>query len=254
MLVIPKKKRRIRISTQSKHFPGLEHLDEHLNDAFRSSHLFQTFSPTLQQKLYKISSPASYRKGQILFAEGEAARGVFLVEEGRVKLGAESPDGKSLIVHMAIPGDIVGIPAAVSGRSYEVTAEALETTQVRFVSRKSFVQWIEVNGEAGLRTAEILSDIYYAAYAELRYLGLSTSAEARLARFLLAKTLNHNSHGANHQPVKIHMTHQHMAAVIGLSRETVTRVLSEFRRKGLVKPQNSHLTIENALGLRELVI
>lgn len=253
MLVIPKKKRRARSPTQAGHLT-LEHLEEHLNNPFRSNHLFRTLSPTLKEQLRSLSSPATYRKDHVLFAEGQLARGVFLIEQGRVKLEAESSDGKSLILHIAMPGEIAGLPATVSGRRYEVTAETMETSLIRFVTRRSFLHWAEFSGGAGLKIAEVVSDIYFATYSELRYLGLSTAAEARLARFLLAKTFNHKSHGSHHESTRIHMTHQQIASIIGLSRETVTRLLAEFKRKGLVTPQNSHLIIESAEGLRNLLI
>jgi len=251
MLVIPKKKRRTR-STQTKHITGaLEHVEQDLNDALRSIHIFRNFSPALREKLFSVSFPATHGKGHMLFAEGQPARGVFLIEQGRVKLAVESADGKSLILHTALPGEIVGLPATISGRRYETTAETMETTQVHFVPRNPFLHWLQSSGEAGLRIAEILSEIYHASFRELRYLGLSTSAQARLARFLLAKASNHDSNGA--PPSRIRMTHQQIAAVIGLSRETVTRLLAVFKRKGLVTVHNAELLVVNSAGLRQLL-
>jgi CRP/FNR family transcriptional regulator, cyclic AMP receptor protein len=252
MLVIPEKKRRKRSPTETKYVTAVFG-EENLNNQLSSDRLFRNLSPALQEKLCSISIPATYRKGHLLFAEGQLPRGVFLIEQGRVRLAAESSDGKSLLLHIAVPGEILGLPATVSGKRYEITAEATETTQVNFIPRNSFLQWVDLNREAGLRVAEVLSEIYYATYRELRYLGLATSAEARLARFLLVKTSNHNSHNGHAGATGISMTHQEIAAVIGLSRETVTRLLSEFKRRGLVNPQNSHLTIGNAAGLLELL-
>ena len=78
----------------------------------------------------QISYPA------ILFVEGQEARGVFVICNGRIKLSASSADGKSLILRIAEPGEVVGLPGTISGKPYEVTAEALEPIQANFIPRE----------------------------------------------------------------------------------------------------------------------
>jgi CRP/FNR family transcriptional regulator len=253
MRIIPKKKRRALNPGETRQVPGLsEHLEAHFAP-ISTARILRDLSPALLQQLYRVSTPATYTKGHVLFTEGEPARGVFLIEQGRVRLAAESSDGKSLILNIAVAGQIVGLPASVSGRRYEATAETTEWTEVKFVPRKCLLSWIQMNGEAGLRIAEVLSEIYFATYQELRYLGLSRSAEARLARFLLSKPNTKDAHNGCNGTSDVYMTHHEIAAVVGLSRETVTRLLADFKRRGLVRPQNSHLTIQDAVGLEQLL-
>jgi CRP/FNR family transcriptional regulator, cyclic AMP receptor protein len=118
-------------------------------------------------------------------SEGDKPEGVFVLRSGRVKLSAGSVDGKSLVVRRAEPGEVVGLPAAISGKPYELTAEAMETIEYSFIVREAFLSFLRQHGQAALRMAEILSDTYEATLHQVRYLGLSASTAEKIARFLL---------------------------------------------------------------------
>jgi CRP/FNR family transcriptional regulator, cyclic AMP receptor protein len=141
-----------------------------------------------------ISSPATYPRGAVLFVEGQEPRGIFILCNGRVKLYGGSPSGKTLIFRIAEAGEIIGLPGTLSAKPYEVTAEALEPTQANFIRRDDFLAFLRRHGETALRVAEMLSNIYHATCQEVRYLGLSSSAAEKLARFLLDLKPAKNSH------------------------------------------------------------
>lgn len=252
MLVIPRKKRRMRSPTENRQTPyGLEVIENCLTDPLPKERLFGNLPQAVRAELGAISSSAAYHKGEILFAEDQAPRGVFVICKGRVKLSANSSDGKSLILHMAAPGEVVGLPGTISGKRYETTAEAIEPVQANFIPRIPFRDFVRAHGEVGLKVAEILSDIYHATYREVRYLGLSGSAEGKLARFLLDLTANHD-HG-HARATKLTLTHEEIADMVGTSRETVTRLFAEFKRKRLVEVQCSRVLIANKAGLQKLL-
>jgi CRP-like cAMP-binding protein len=166
MLVIPRKKQRMRSLTESMKTPyGLEVVENCLTHPLPKDRLFCNLPQAMQAELDAISSSATYRRGEILFAEGQAPRGVFVISKGRVKLSASSSDGKSLIIRMADPREVVGLPGTISGKHHEVTAEAFERVQASFIPRKPFRDFVQAHGEVGLRVAEILSDIYHATYS-----------------------------------------------------------------------------------------
>jgi CRP/FNR family transcriptional regulator, cyclic AMP receptor protein len=253
MLVIPRKKRRIRSLTENMKTPyGLEVVENCLTHPPPKDRLFCNLPQAVQAELDAISSSATYRKGEILFAEDQAPRGVFVISKGRVKLYASSSDGKSLIIRMADPREVVGLPGTISGKRYEVTAEAFEPVQASFIPRKPFRDFVRAHGEVGLRVAEILSDIYHATYREVRYLGLSGSAEGKLARFLLDLTSDQD-HDHGHARATLTLTHEEIAGMVGTSRETVTRLFAEFKRKRLVEVYGSKLVIANRGRLQKLL-
>lgn len=214
--------------------------------------LFCNLAPGTLALLDAISSPATYPKGAILFVEGQEPRGVFVICNGRVKLSASSPGGKSLILRIALPGEVIGLPGTISGKPYEATAEAHEPIQVNFIPRKPFLEFLRAHGEVALKVAETLSDIYYATYREVRCLGLSGSAEEKLAWFLLDFAARRASDDGQTRVV-LTLTHEEIAEIIGSSRETVTRLFSDFKRKGFVQVHGSTLVLVDKTGLRELL-
>ena len=207
--------------------------------------------PTLEE-LEKIKYASAYPPGAVLFVEGQAPRGVYIVCNGRVKLSTTSRDGKTLILRIAQAGEILGLHATVSGRPYELTAEALQACQLDFVRRDDFLRFLQEHGDACLHAAQHLSRNCQSAYEVIRSLGLSHSVSEKLARLLLewASDGEHTDDGIR---IKISLTHEEIAQLIGTSRETVTRVLSEFREKKIAKLRGSTLMIMNKAGLEQLV-
>ena len=161
---------------------GLKVIENCLTCPLYKDRLFCNLAPKALAGLDAISSLATYPKGAILFVEGQEPRGVFVICNGRVKLFASSAGGKSLILRIADPGELIGLPGTISGKPYEVTAEAQEPIQANFIPRKPFLEFLRAHGEVALRVAETLSDIYYATYREVRYLGLSGSVGSSNSR------------------------------------------------------------------------
>ena len=255
--VIPRKRQRIMLVAKAMKTPyGLQVIESCLTCPMMKDRLFCNLPPRALEGLDAISSSATYPKGAILFVEGQDPRGVFVICNGRVKLSAGSADGKSLILRIADPGEVVGLPGTISGKAYEVTAEALEPIQANFIPRDPFLQFLREHGEVALRVAEILSDIYHATYQEIRYLGLSGSAAEKLARFVLDLAVEKGEtigQSDGLQRVPLTLTHEEIAQMIGSSRETVTRLFTDFKRKHLLEVHGSILIITNKAGLEKVL-
>lgn len=230
---------------------GLNILDNCLACPVREEHLFCNLPAPALQKLNEIKSTAVYPKSAVLFIEGQQPRGVFVLCTGKVKLSTTSTEGKTLITQISNAGDVLGLNAAISNHPYEVTAEMVEPGQANFISREALLQFLKQYGEVALRVAEQLSRNYYSAYEELRTLGLTSSPAEKLARLLLSWC---REQGSNDQPqVKLTLTHEEIAEMIGTTRETVSRVFADFKKKQLVQVKGSSLIIRNKRGLEQLV-
>jgi len=228
---------------------GLEIIESCLSCPHREDRLFCNLPAPALQVLGTITSPATYPKGATLFVEGQLARGVFILCTGRVKLSTSSADGKSLIVRIAEPGEVLGLPATVTGKSYELTAEVIEPAQANFISRQDFLTFLREHGEAALRVAQQLGETYHSAVAEMRNIGLSHSTGEKLARFLLDLSGADNG-GDREVKVKLTLTHEEIAQIIGASRETVTRLFGDFKRKHLIDVRGSTVVIKNRTSLQ----
>lgn len=231
---------------------GLEIIESCLSCPHREDRLFCNLPPTAVQRLAEITSASSYPKGATLFVEGQSPRGVFILCSGRVKLSTSSADGRTLILRIADAGEVLGLPATVTGKPYELTADVIEPTQANFISRQEFLAFLRENGEAALRVAQQLGETYHSAIAEMRTIGLSHSVGEKLARFLLDLTADQDN-GKGEIKVTLTLTHEEIAQMIGASRETVTRVFGDFKKRQFVQVKGSTLIIKDKAGLESLL-
>jgi len=188
----------------------------------------------------------------MLFIEGQQPRGVFVLCAGRAKLFTSSTEGKTIITKVSEAGDVLGLNATISSRPYEVTAEMVEPGQANFIARDAFLQFLREHGEVALRVAEQLSRNYYSAYEEIRTLGLTTSPAEKFAKLLLSWNTDV---GQSPGPVamRLTLTHEEIGEMIGTTRETVSRLFAEFKKKQLVQLKGSTLIIRNKTALEKMV-
>lgn len=231
---------------------GLNILDNCLACPVREEHLFCNLSPPALQKLNEIKSTAVYPKSAVLFIEGQQPRGVFVLCNGKAKLSTSSSEGKTLITKISQPGDVLGLNAAISNHPYEVTAEMIEPGQANFIPRDALLQFLKQYGEVALRVAEQLSRNYYTAYEEIRTLGLTTSPAEKFAKLLLS-WYPEKAQSNGPAQLKLTLTHEEIAEMIGTTRETVSRLFSDFKKKQLLQVKGSTLVLRNKDGLEKLV-
>jgi CRP/FNR family transcriptional regulator len=220
----------------------------------RTETSFCGLSPRAAHHLDEIRRASSFPAGAILFMEGEQARGVHIICQGRVKLLTTNSEGKTLIFKIARPGEILGLNAALSGTPHEITAETLQPAQLAYLSREDFLRFIKENGDACLKVAQHLGRDCHSAYQVIRSIGLSNSVEERLARFLLDWATGATGGQSTNLgfKVKLALTHEEIAQLIGCSRESVSRGFSEFKRKHLVEVNGATLVVQNKMALEQL--
>jgi CRP/FNR family transcriptional regulator len=120
-------------------------------------------------------------RNTVLFREGQPARGVFVLCEGRAKLSVCSESGRRLTLRIAVPGEVLGLSASLSGSVYEVTAELLDNAQVAMVKRKDLLHFLREHREACLHVVTLLSQDLHVAYNRVRSVGLGRTRRLRSA-------------------------------------------------------------------------
>ena len=232
---------------------GLEVSDSCETCKIRAEGYFCNFESDLVKSFESLKYATVFPKGAVLFVEGQSPRGVFMLCTGRVKLTTCSSDGKALITRIAEGGEVLGLGAAVSGKPYMVTAETLNPCQVNFIKREDFLRFLKEYGTACLRVAEHLSNNYHNAFEQVRSLGLSHSASEKLAKLMLewcAKAGKETDKGIS---LKMTLTHEEIAQIIGASRETVTRLLGDFKGRQIINVKGSTLVIRDKAALAAMV-
>lgn len=232
---------------------GLQMAENCSSCKLRKAGWYCALSADLLKAFSAFSHLTTYPGDAILFVEGQMPRGGFVVCSGKVKLSTTSKEGKVLVIKIAEPGDIIGLSAAISGEAYEITAETMGPCLVNFVERDGLLRLMERSGELGLRSALAVSREFQSAYRDIHELVLARSSSGKLARLLLSWVGNGTEPSRDlriHAPV----THEEMAQRIGASRETVTRLLSDLRRRDLIKLEGSTLIIKNRTALEALAV
>jgi len=230
---------------------GLNLLDNCLTCPVREEYCFCNLSVHALQWLNEIKATAVYPKGSMLFMEGQQPRGVFVLCAGQAKLSASSFAGRTILTKVSESGDVLGLNAVVSNRPYEVTGEMTEPGRASFIARDSLLQFQKDHGEVGLRVAEQMSRDYYAVHEKIRILGLARSPSQKFAMLLLSWwTSTPENHRATQ--VKLRLTHEEIAEILGTTRETVSRLFSKFKKKQLLQLKGSNLVIRNRRALEKI--
>lgn len=232
---------------------GLEMVESCLTCRLRKTHWFCGLSADCLRSLGDVSHLITYPPGALLYVEGQAPRGAFVLCSGKAKLSTTSREGKVLILRIAEAGDVLGLSAVISGGNFELTAETTGPCLVNFIEREALLERIWKNGELGLRSSQALSREFQSAYRDIHDLVLARSSAGKLARLLLSWT-ERREKPANGAEIRIHpsLTHEEMAQMIGASRETVTRLMGDLKKREFIRLEGSTLVIRNRVGLEAL--
>ena len=233
---------------------GLEMVENCMTCKLRKDGWFCQLSSDLLRSFSAFSHLTTYPGGAILFVEGQLPRGAFVLCSGKVKLSTTSREGKVLVLKLVQPGEVMGLSAVISEEAYEVTAETIGPCLVNFVERDGLLKLIEHNGELGLRSAQAVSREFQSTYRDIHELVLSRSSSGKLARLLLSWVNRRDTDAGHELRIQAPATHEEMAQRIGASRETVTRLLSELKKKDFIRLEGSTLVIKNRTALEAMAV
>lgn len=183
-------------------------------------------------------SSRRYSRGESLCLEGHPATGIFVLLSGRAKEYLTSPRGKTAIVRIARPGDLVAVEPMVSGVDYLTTVDAIEDTVARFIPKRDFMGLMLQDEGFRLKVTQQLGERCRCAYSSVRRMGFAASMPARIAHFLLQwpengpapKTIRGGEGG---------ITQEEISSIVGATRETVSRVIASFRRQGWIRREGA---------------
>jgi CRP/FNR family transcriptional regulator, cyclic AMP receptor protein len=232
---------------------GLEIIESCMGCKASREGFFCRFSRGVLRSMDEASHHTIMPEGAVLFVEGQAPRGVFILCSGVVKLSTASKEGKVLILKQSEAGEVLGLSAAISGTNYEMTAETASACQLNFIGRGDLMNLLQSESEVGVRSAMWLSREFQGAYRDIHDLVLARSSSGKLARLLLS-CAPPGLQPSQELHLRSVMTHEEMAQRIGSSRETVTRLLTELKKKRLIRLEGATLVIRDRSGLEALAV
>src|SRR5436190_1198220 len=217
---------------------GFDIIESCMSCKLRKDRMFCNLPEGAVELMQSIKATAAYPKGALLCLEGQPARGVFILCNGHAKISTSSADGKTIILRIAGPGEVLGLSSTLSGKPHDFTIETMEPTQANFIGRADFLKFIAAHPAIGMKVADQLTHNCHCAYEEVRSLGLSRSVPEKVARLILQwseTATNARKSKDGKVQFKVTLTQEEIAQMIGSSRETVSRILSGFKKERLLQ-------------------
>jgi len=210
----------------------------------RKGSLFGSFCGDEVGGLDHTKSCSYYKKNQPLFIEGSSPRGVFCINDGKVKIFARGEEGKEQIIHLATSGDVVGFRAMFSGEPYKVSATTLEESNICFIGKTEFLNMVDTNPT--LRNG-IMKELSRELAERATFITnmAQKSVRERLAFSLLL--LNDI-----YKDEMINLSREDMANFVGTATETLIRLLKDFKDENFIVTHGRKVEITDREGLLSL--
>jgi CRP-like cAMP-binding protein len=231
------------------------HVTDPAHCEFCPTRLEGVFAPLTRDRLRVLDGckvDNVYHKGQVLFEEGHPARGVYCVYEGQVKLCKSGSQGRPQIIGIAKSGGLIGHRAVLTGKPHSFTAESLGEARVCFVEHHLFLTMLSANprmAESLLKRMAVELDTVEDRLMDI----VEKPVPVRLARLLLSLRDTYGRPSQKGTEITLSLTREEMAEMIGTTQETTIRLLSHFRKMGLVRLENKSITLLNPEKLSRLV-
>jgi CRP/FNR family transcriptional regulator len=178
-----------------------------------------------------------YKKNQSLFLEGSFPRGVFCINQGKIKVFKRGDEGKEQIIHIAKEGEMVGFRAMFSGDPYNVAAETLEESNICFIAKDDFLNMMDTNITLRNGIIKELSKELSDRASFITNMAQKSVRERLAFSLILLKTV--------YQPEPINLSREDMANFVGTATETLIRLLKDFKEEGIIEVHTRKLTILN---------
>jgi CRP/FNR family transcriptional regulator, cyclic AMP receptor protein len=197
---------------------------------------------------------AVHGRGTVILAEGEPARGVYILRSGRATVSIASSEGRVVMLRMAQAGDILGLNSTLRNVSYDTTVKALEPVRTDFISRNELLDFMRQH-EAGAQVLlKMLSQELSDLVDRVKLLLLPQRVNGRLAKLLLEWSGLNGSNGGGPARVDRVFTHEEIGQMICSSRETVTRLLAVLSKERIIRVTSDSFLICDRLALEKIAL
>ncbi len=224
---------------------------EHIIKFLKSIPIFCVLDDTTLNQIAKLGSQKSFTKSSVILSESEKSSALFLIIKGKLKVSRISLSGKEIILTILKESDFFGEMAILDGSSRSANVIAMEDSELFIIQRNDFLNLIKFHSNIALALMRELALRIRAADLKIKSLSLG-DAEAKIASTIIE--LGNKIGRLDQNKIEIgKLPFQHeLAKMAGTSRETVSRILHSFDRRGLIKLKGSKLTILDYFKFREL--
>ena len=211
-------------------------------EALQAADLFAGIEQAHYREIMESGARRRLEAGALLFREGEPAQAFFLVMSGRLKLSKLHEQGKEAIIRYVGPGEITAAIAALAGRGYPATAQALHETEVVAWRRQTAVEMLLEHPRLAVNVLRVVVtrlDELQDRYLELR----AEQVEQRIARSLLRIMRQSGRRQGDDIAIDFRLSRQDLADYTGTTLYTVSRTLSAWEKRGWIRSRREHITV-----------
>lgn len=216
--------------------------------AMRSCTFFQSLDEEMLQLMRPIAKRIIQPKNTVIFHAGEACHGFYIVESGAVKVYKESADAKEHVLHLVLPGDCFGEAALFLGVGYPASAAAVQDSALILLKKEEFLQLLREHPDISFRMMASMATWAHRLVSSIESLTLK-DASARFANYLTQKTPQGLKDGIT---IDLGMPKQVLASHLGMSGETLSRLIARFESDGIIITQGRKVKILLADELKEI--
>ena len=216
-----------------------------MSEVLARAGIFQGVSPDAVAALVRELEPVTFRRGHVVFTEGEPGDTLYIITAGKVKIGRKSADGRDSLITLMGPSDMFGELAIFDPGPRTSTVTALTEVKAVVMSRSVLRSWITDRPEIAEQLLRVLARRLRRTNDNLSDL-IFTDVPGRVAKQLLYLAQRFGSRDGNALRVDHELTQEEIAQLVGSSRETVNKALSDFTQRGWIRVQGRSILIDNA--------
>lgn len=217
----------------------------------RKHSLFSALPETQLCAISEAKNLTPHRRGQILYYEGTKPLGIFCVNAGVIKVYKTASNGKEQILYLAKQGDFLGYSALLGEENYTNSAMIIENAKICFIPREAFLSSMMKNPEFFKRITKQLCHELGVMEEKLTDASQKSIRE-RLAFLLLQLANTYGVDGGGYQRIDLLLTREELAGMVGTATESVIRLLSEFKKDGLIELEGKKILLKDKKGLARL--
>jgi CRP/FNR family cyclic AMP-dependent transcriptional regulator len=222
---------------------------DNIESVLRKTPIFASLTEEEMRALRSRVSHKHFHRGELLFNEGDACQGLFLVASGKIRIFKMSSAGREQVLSVEAPGSSFAELPVFDGGNYPASASALEDADVLFISRKDFQNFCREHPEVALKVIAVVGSRLRRLVGIIEDLSFTTVRQ-RLISLLLR--LAQSGGKASREGVRVELTksHQDLAAELGTVRELVSRNLSRLQAEGFLEVDGRSIVVKDLSGLK----
>lgn len=203
------------------------------------------------QDLDKHQSPRKIKNKEVLFQQGDNSRGIYCIKSGKIKLYKSDIDGHQKIIHIAGPGDMIGHRSMLAHEPYLATAECMEEGEAYFVEKNQFEKMLDENSKWVKETLETLAKKL--GQSQANELNLAhKNIDQRFADLLVTLSKKYGIKDGESTLIDLSLTRQEIADLMGSTQESAIRIISFFKKLGIITVDAKKITIIDDQKLHEI--